>query len=79
MKKKTISERENYLRAIEFKNPQWIPITFEFTSAVWASHSKDLKDLLARYPLVSGSHQRGYEEFEESDPICIEGTTYKDD
>jgi hypothetical protein len=79
VKEKTISERENYLRALDFKNPQWIPITIEFTSAVWARYGKELKDLTLRHPLISGNHQRGWEEFEETDPICIEGVTYKDD
>lgn len=79
MKVKTISERENYLRALEFRNPEWIPLTLEFTSAVWDRHGDNLKALLDRHPLVSGNHHRGYERFHDTDPICIEGMTHRDD
>lgn len=79
MKAKTISERENYLRAIEFKNPEWIPMTLEFTSAVWDRHGKDLATLLQEHPLVTGNHHRGYHPFHDTDPICVQGMTYRDD
>jgi hypothetical protein len=79
MKVKTISERENYLCAIEFRNPEWIPITLEFTSAVWDRHGKNLKALLDKHPLISGNHHRGYEQFHDTDPICVEGMTFRDD
>jgi uroporphyrinogen decarboxylase len=80
VKEKTISERENYLRAIEFRNPEWIPITFEFQPAVWARHGQELAELTHRHPLVSGAHQRGYEYASEcSDPLLIEGVTFTDD
>jgi hypothetical protein len=79
MKRKTISEKENYLRAIEFNNPEWIPITFEFLSAVWKRYGNKLEEIIHRHPLVSGNHQRGYNRFEEKDPVWIEGSHYKDD
>lgn len=82
MKVKAISERENYLRAMEFKNPEWIPITFELSPSMWMKYAKKLKDLIQRHPLVSGNHQDGLEEiknFKELDPLYIEGMTFKDD
>jgi len=81
MKVKTISERENYLRALEYRSPEWIPITFEFVPGVWMKYGKELKDLIQRYPLVAGNHQNGFDEiknFEEIDPLYIEGSTFKD-
>jgi hypothetical protein len=38
LKYKTISERENFLRAIERRNPQWILIKFEMFPAVWKKY-----------------------------------------
>ena len=35
---RTISSRENFLRAIEFNNPQWVPIVFELLPAVWKKY-----------------------------------------
>ena len=30
-----LTERENYLRAIKFKHPEWIPVTIAFVPATW--------------------------------------------
>lgn len=76
---KTLTERENYLRAIEFRCPQWVPITFEFQPAVWMRHGTRLEELIRRHPLVEGGHQRGYERPAHLDPLLVEGATVTDD
>ena len=52
MNVKTISERENYLRAIELRYPEWIPIRFEMFPAVWKKYGKELEELIRRHPLI---------------------------
>ena len=79
MHEKTICERENYLRAVEARYPEWIPITFEFQPAVWMKYGDQLASLIARHPLVSGSHQRGYEYPSSIDPLLVKDTEFMDD
>jgi len=76
---KTISERENYLRAIEFRYPQWAPIVFEFQPAVWMRHGAGLGELINRHTLVEGGHQRGYEYPARLDPLVMRGMVVTDD
>lgn len=79
MKMKTISERENYLRVIEFKYPEWIPITFELFPAVWKKYGKKLEEVVLRHPLIFSDYKKGQTWFDENDPLFKENTYYKDD
>ncbi len=45
-----LTDRENYLRALEFRGPEWIPIAFELLPSVWMRHGRALVDLARRYP-----------------------------
>jgi len=80
MKMKNISERENYLRAIEFRNPEWIPITYEFSPAVWKKYGKKLQEVILRHPLIFSDYAKGQRTFfDENDPLFKENTYYIDD
>ena len=48
MKVKNITEKENLIRAIEFNNPEWIPITVEFVPALYIALR------LLRFPDATG-------------------------
>ena len=45
-----ISERENYLRCLEFRYPEWIPIQFALMTSVWSRYGPDLEALVLRHP-----------------------------
>jgi uroporphyrinogen decarboxylase len=77
-KTKKISDRENFLRAVEYRCPEWIPITIAFTPSVWDQYGKDLRDLLLRHPLVDGEPWDAYGQ-KVTDPIMIKGAVYTDD
>ena len=78
MKYKTISDRENYLRAIEFKYPEWIPINWEIVPAVWEKYGIELEDLFNRHPSMSDQFRRVFGEV-EPDPTYKEREYFKDD
>lgn len=78
-KVKTISERENFLRALEFNDPQWIPIMADLSLGLWERYGDDLKELLERHPLVAGNQQIAHEPYETTDPTYIEGEVYRDE
>ena len=52
MRRRTISERENWLRAVEFSNPEWIPVKFELMPAVWMRYGAQLQELVDGHPLI---------------------------
>ena len=45
----SLTDRENYLRALEFRGPEWIPITFELLPSVWKRYGDALVDLARRH------------------------------
>ena len=46
------SERENTLRAIEFRHPEWIPIDFDVMPSVVFRHGPALSEMMSRHPLL---------------------------
>jgi len=80
MKDKIITERENYLRAVERRNPQWIPIKFELFPAVWKTYGAALEDLVLRHPLIFSEFEKGEKLwFEDDDPLFKFHEYYEDD
>ena len=47
-------DRNNYLRTVEFRHPDWIPCSISIFPAIWARHREKLRDLLAQYPFIFG-------------------------
>ena len=44
-----MNERENYLRTLEFRNPQWIPFGMYVGWPIWHKYREDLENLFLRY------------------------------
>lgn len=47
-----ISDRENTLRAIEFRHPEWIPVHFDIMPSVVFRHGAALAEMMRRHPLL---------------------------
>ncbi len=60
-----MNERENYLRAIEFRNPQWIPVEVYILPVAWMKHRQDLEKIVLRHPKIFGSYEKGSKNFDE--------------
>ncbi len=52
MTKTHLTPRENFLRAVEFGQPEWIPIEFELLGATIHRHGTDLIDMMARHEAI---------------------------
>jgi uroporphyrinogen decarboxylase len=70
--------RENYLRALEFRNPEWIPCSIGFSPATWKTFREKLEDIVVRYPLIFGSYERGSKNFDEMPVVHRKGEYYTD-
>jgi uroporphyrinogen decarboxylase len=45
--------RENWLRMIEFREPEWIPCTISYISPpYWRQYDRELRDLVEQYPRI---------------------------
>jgi uroporphyrinogen decarboxylase len=46
----TVTERENWLRAIEFRGPAWIPVQVSIAPATWLRYGERLRALVSQHP-----------------------------
>ena len=61
-----MNERENYLRAIEFRNPQWIPVEEVWILPdAWKKYRQDLEKIVLRHPKIFPSYEKGSKNFDE--------------
>jgi len=54
-----MDDRENYLRTLEFRYPQWTGFGVHLCWPVWNRHREDLVALTSRYPKIFGHLKRG--------------------
>ena len=76
---KTLTERENYLRALEFRQPQWVPLQFYCHPALHERHGNDLRALMQRHPLVFGADPPSPAAEQPADPLLQAGVAFTDD
>ena len=61
-----ITKRENFLRTVEFRNPEWIPVSVNLPNAVWKKYREELEDIILRYPLLFEGYRKGSKNFDEA-------------
>ena len=54
-----MNDKENSLRTLEFRYPQWIGFGVHLNWPVWHQHREDLVALTSRYPKIFGHLKRG--------------------
>ncbi len=81
MQSRTLSDRDNYLRTVEFGHPQWIPIKFELMPSLWIKYGQRLQQIVDRHPLVfSPDDPGGYSfNFHEGDPFYTDNEYFTDE
>jgi hypothetical protein len=70
--------RDNYLKALEFRYPQWIPCSVGFSPATWKKYRDRLEDVVIAHPLIFGSYERGSVDFDAMPPGFRQGEYYAD-
>jgi len=60
-----ISDRENWLRAIGFGGPEWIPCSVILLPIAWHAHRERLEELVLRHPSIFPRYERGSVSFDE--------------
>ena len=59
--------RENYLRAVEMRGPEWIPCNVSVSPPLWYKYREKMEDLIVRHPKIFGEHQKGTIVFDDID------------
>jgi len=72
-----MNNRENYLRAMEFRKPEWIPCDAYLSPATWMAHGEKLHELVLRHPEIF-KDDGGRVDFHELPPAYKKGEYYTD-
>jgi len=74
----TISARENWLRAVEFRYPQWIPCSVGFAPLTWRTLGRDLVRLCLDHPRIFPDLDPQQAAYEELPVVYRQGEYYRD-
>jgi uroporphyrinogen decarboxylase len=70
--------RENWLRAVEYRYPEWIPCSVGFAPLMWKIYREDLEKLIADHPRVFPGHKPGSVDYDDMPVVYREGETFTD-
>lgn len=56
--------RENWLRAVEYRFPEWIPCTVNLSPLAWKTHRRDLEKIVLAHPRIFPGYQEGTVRFD---------------
>ena len=73
-----ISDRENYLRALEFRHPEWIPCSMHISPASWHRHREGLEQVCLGHPLLFPGFQEGAVDFDTFPSVYRAGEYFRD-
>ncbi|MBO3804089.1 MAG: hypothetical protein JTT11_09540 [Candidatus Brockarchaeota archaeon] len=60
-----MNDRENYLAAVEFGGPEWIPCSVSFLPGAWKRHREALEELVLEHPLIFRGFKKGSVDFDD--------------
>jgi uroporphyrinogen decarboxylase len=61
------SNVRNYLKAVRFEGPDWIPCTVGLLPATWIKHREKLEDIVLRHPRLFPGYEKGSRDFDAVD------------
>jgi hypothetical protein len=71
--------RENYLRAVEFRFPQWIPCQVVFAPLVWKTYREHLEKIVLDHPRIFTDYSVSDRDFFDEMPLVYrQGEYYRD-
>lgn len=75
---KNMTEKENYLRALEFRNPEWIPCSVGFSPITWRRYREGLEKIVLCHALIFPDYKRQDINFDELPPVYREKEYFRD-
>jgi len=74
-----ITPRENYLRALEFRGPEWVPVTPGILFATWHKYREQLEEIVLEHRWLFPEHERGCVDFDDFPVTSRPDTSYRDE
>jgi len=59
-----MNSRENYLRTVEFRCPEWIPSSVGLMPATWKKYREKLEDMVFQHPFIFSLYTKGTKNFD---------------
>ncbi len=77
-----MNSRENYIRMLEYRNPEWIPCSISFAPLVWKTYRSDLEYLVLSHPRLFQDYDpvwmKSHNFYERMPPVYRQGEYYRD-
>ena len=73
-----MTERENWLRAVQFNGPEWIPCQVAFSPLTWHTYRERLEEVVLRHPRVFPGYKKGDRDFDFFPPGYAPGEVVTD-
>lgn len=73
-----MSSRENLLRTVEMRRPEWIPCLVWPPQATWHKYREKLEDLIIQHTSIFGDYERGRHDFDDFG-VQRKGSNYIDE
>ena len=69
---------ENYLRAVEFREPDWVPCNVSIDPIIWYRCREELEEIVLKHPSIFGDYKKGSINFDEFG-VRSRGKIYEDE
>jgi uroporphyrinogen decarboxylase len=73
-----LTDRENWLRAVEFRNPEWIPCSVGLSLLTWHTYREKLEAIVLRHPLLFKGYEKGRVDYDRFPPVYRQGEYFRD-
>jgi uroporphyrinogen decarboxylase len=73
-----MTERENYLRTIEFRSPEWIPCSMSVAYLAWHVHREKLDAVALRHPRLFPDYKRDARSWDDFPVVYRQGEHFRD-
>ncbi|MEM3018780.1 MAG: uroporphyrinogen decarboxylase family protein [Candidatus Bathyarchaeia archaeon] len=60
-----MNPKENFLRAAEFRGPEWIPCSVSLSPPIWHIYREKLEEVILRHPSIFGNYRKGSVNFDD--------------
>ena len=74
-----MTHRENWLRCVEFRHPEWIPCWMGFAPIAWHDYREDLEQIVLDHPRLWPGYEKSSANFYDEMPVVYrQGEYYRD-
>ncbi len=74
-----MTPRENYLRALEWRGPEWIPVTPGILFACWHKYREQLEEIVLEHRWLFPNHEESSIDYDDFPATSREDAEYRDE